>query len=70
MAPYGYLIGPDGATVVPDYHSFHMFGYPLRSRSKGSILIASPNPETPATISPNYLADPYDRQVTVAMFRR
>lgn len=69
MAPYGYLVQPDGSTAVPDYPSFHLFGYPLRSRSKGSIQITSADPTVPAQIKPNYLSDPYDRQVTVAMFR-
>lgn len=69
MAPYGYLSGANGSTTVPDFPSFHMFGYPLRSRSKGSVLIASPDPDVPATICPNYLDDPYDQQVTIAMFR-
>lgn len=69
MAPYGYLFQPDGSTKVPDFPSFHMFGYPLRSRSKGTIRLASADPDVPAVIKPNYLSDPYDRQVTVAMFR-
>ena len=69
VAPYGYLIGPDGQTLVPDYPSFHMFGYPLRSRSKGSVQIVSSDPDVPAAIVPNYLSDPYDQSVTVAMFR-
>ena len=68
-APYGYLIGPDGSPSVPDYPSFHMFGYPLRSRSKGSIRIKSSDPALPAEVEPNYLSDPYDCAVTVAMFR-
>lgn len=69
MAPYGYLFQPDGTTKIPDYPSFHMFGYPLRSRSKGTIRLASADPDVPAIIKPNYLSDPYDQTVTVAMFR-
>jgi choline dehydrogenase-like flavoprotein len=69
MAPYGYLLEPDGSAKVPPFHSFHLFGYPLRARSKGSIRLASSDPDVPAIIKPNYLSDPYDQQVTVAMFR-
>ena len=69
MAPYGFLIGPDGIPTVPDVHSFHMFGYPLRSRSEGSVHIGGADPTAPARIVPNYLSDPYDREATLAMFR-
>lgn len=69
MAPYGFLIGHDGSPTVPDFHSFHMFGYPLRSRSEGHVHITGPDPAAPARILPNYLSDPYDQAATVAMFR-
>jgi choline dehydrogenase-like flavoprotein len=69
MAPYGYAFDEHDRPIVLKTHSFHMFGYPLRSRSQGSILIRSSDPEEPALIRPNYLSDPYDREVTVAMFR-
>lgn len=69
MAPYGYAFDANDKPVSLPYHSFHMFGYALRSRSQGSILLRSSDPQTPAEIRPNYLSDLYDRQVTVAMFR-
>lgn len=69
MAPFGFTVDAKGKVGVPGYDSFHMFGYPLRSRSQGSILIGGLDPAVPATIRPNYLADPYDMTVTVAMFR-
>jgi choline dehydrogenase-like flavoprotein len=69
MAPWGYSFNSKGEPVVLRDHSFHMFGYPLRSRSQGSIRIRSADPQVPATIRPNYLSDPYDREVTVRMFR-
>lgn len=69
MAPWGYSFDEKGNPVVLSEHSFHMFGYPLRSRSQGSIAIKSTDPQVPADIRPNYLSDPYDREVTVAMFR-
>jgi choline dehydrogenase-like flavoprotein len=46
-----------------------IFGYPLRSRSEGSVHIRSADPETPSIIRPAYLTDPYDREITIAMFR-
>ena len=42
-----------------------IFGYPLRPTSEGSIAIVSPSSAVPPRIRPNYLATPYDRQVTV-----
>lgn len=44
-------------------------GYVMRPESRGSILIASPDPDAPAEIDPNYLATDYDRRVSVALFR-
>jgi choline dehydrogenase-like flavoprotein len=56
--------------LVPDpVHSIQLFGYPLRSRSEGSVRITSADPGQPASIRPGYLSDPYDQRVTVAMFR-
>jgi len=50
-------------------HGIHLFGYPLRSRSEGAVEIRSADTDAPPVIVPNYLADPYDRDVTVAIFR-
>ena len=69
MAPWGYSFNGKGEPEVLRDHSFHMFGYPLRSRSQGSIRIKSADPHVPAAIRPNYLSDPYDRDVTLRMFR-
>jgi choline dehydrogenase-like flavoprotein len=69
MAPYGYGFNAEDKPIVLKEHSFHMFGYPLRSRSQGSIHIRSTDPMTPAAIRPNYLSDPYDRDITIKMFR-
>lgn len=69
MAPYGYGYDYDGNPITLPFHSFHMFGYALRSRSQGSILLRSLDANVPAKIGPNYLSDPYDRNVTIAMFR-
>lgn len=56
--------------LVPDKrHSLQIFGYPLRSRSEGSVMIGGADPASPARIRACYLTDPYDRIVTVAMHR-
>lgn len=68
MAPYSFTIGPKGADLDRE-HGFHMFGYPLRSRSQGHVRIRSPDPDVPPSIEPNFLSDPYDQQVTLDMFR-
>ncbi|MDE8344633.1 MAG: GMC family oxidoreductase N-terminal domain-containing protein [Acidocella sp.] len=68
MAPYSFIIGPKGVELERE-HGFHMFGYPLRSRSQGSVRIRSADPDAPPNIDPNFLSDPYDKQVTLDMFR-
>lgn len=69
MAPYSLGFTHKGAVTTDSTHSMHMFGYPLRSRSRGSVHIRSTDPSADALIRPNYLSDPYDRAVTLAMFR-
>ncbi|MBV9842010.1 MAG: GMC family oxidoreductase N-terminal domain-containing protein [Sphingomonadaceae bacterium] len=58
-----------GDLVLDKVHSIQLFGYPLRSRSEGSVRISSADPAAPGTIRAGYLSDPYDQRVTVAMFR-
>lgn len=69
MAPY--LVGRDAkGNMLPDAReTIHLFGYPLRSLSEGSLTITGPQPSAPARIRPGYLTDPYDRAITVAMYR-
>lgn len=69
MAPYSLSFTLKGTIATESTHSMHLFGYPLRSRSCGSIHVCSPDPRMSAIIQPNYLSDPYDQEVTVAMFR-
>jgi choline dehydrogenase len=69
FAPYSLNLTFEGRVAGDSIHSAHTFGYPLRSRSKGSIHIGSADPNKVATIRPNYLSDPYDCEVTLAMFR-
>lgn len=49
--------------------SFHVFSFPCRSRSEGFVRIASRDAATPPRIRPNYLSDPYDREVTLRSYR-
>ena len=62
---------PDAkGNYVPDpKESVELFGYPLRSRSEGWLQITSADPAKPARIHAGYLTDPYDRELSVAMFR-
>ncbi|GGC02942.1 GMC oxidoreductase [Novosphingobium endophyticum] len=62
---------PDArGNLIPDtVHSITLFGYPLRSRSEGSVKITSAAADAPASIRAGYLTDPYDCAVTVAMHR-
>jgi choline dehydrogenase len=69
MAPYSLAFTHKGSITTDSAHSMHMFGYPLRSRSQGSVHIRSADPSSGALIRANYLSDPYDQQVTIAMFR-
>ena len=46
-----------------------LFSYPLRPRSQGSVTIESADPARPTRIVTNYLADEYDRQVSIGAFR-
>ncbi len=69
MAPYRMLYDEQGRMTPDPQPSIHLFGYPLRSRSEGSIMIASADPAAPAAIRAGYLSDPYDQETTVAMFR-
>ncbi|MCX7864451.1 MAG: GMC family oxidoreductase N-terminal domain-containing protein, partial [Novosphingobium sp.] len=69
FAPYSLNLSMDGRIEGDSLHCVHCFGYPLRSRSKGSIHIHSRDPALGAMIRPNYLSDPYDCEVTLAMFR-
>jgi choline dehydrogenase-like flavoprotein len=69
MAPYSLALNTKGEVQTGEGHAMHLFGYPLRSTSSGSIAIASADPAVPAAIDPNYLADPYDQAVTLRMFR-
>ena len=49
--------------------SCQIFSYPCRSRSQGTVRILSADPALAPRIRPNYLSDPYDREVTIGCYR-
>lgn len=49
--------------------SFHVFAFPCRPLSEGTVRIRSSDPSILPAIWPNYLAHPYDQQVTIDCFR-
>ena len=68
MAPFSL----DFSSANYGFESFpgmQLFAYPLRPRSLGSVQITSADPAAPAQVITNYLADPYDQEVSVAAFR-
>lgn len=69
FSPVVALPDESGQLAVDKAHSVTLFGYPLRSRSEGSIRIASADPNVPGKIVAGYLSDPYDCAVTLAMHR-
>ena len=69
MAPYSLSMNASGGVTTGAGHAIHLFGYPLRSRSEGSVSIVSADPAVPPAILPNYLSDIYDQATTLRMFR-
>lgn len=68
FAPYLTRMTEKGPEIER-HPSFHVFSFPARTRSRGSVRIGSRDMATPPQIRPNYLADPYDRDVTVSSYR-
>ncbi len=46
-----------------------MMGYPLRTRSEGSVQARSLDPTVPPVIVTNFLSDEYDRKVIIGVFK-
>lgn len=67
-APYSLAVNAKGIGFEKA-HGLHLFAYPLRPCSEGHVRIRSSDPAVPPAIQANYLADPYDQQVTIAGFR-
>ncbi|MCP1572970.1 choline dehydrogenase-like flavoprotein [Herbaspirillum rubrisubalbicans] len=68
MAPYSLDFGA-GGYGFESFPGMQLFAYPLRPESQGHVLITSADPNVPAEIVPNYLADPRDRNIAVRAFR-
>jgi choline dehydrogenase len=55
--------------VLDRFPGFGIGTFALRPHSRGSVHIASPDPEAPPHIVANYLADPRDRATSIAALR-
>lgn len=63
----------DGWTKGPQLekaHGMQLMGYPSQPRSQGSVHVNSVDPVAAPEIKVNYLADEYDRRVSIHMFRK
>lgn len=54
-----------GVPPVPSGHGCTLNSYFLRPRSRGSVTLGGANPHDAPLIDPNYIADPYDLEMTV-----
>jgi choline dehydrogenase-like flavoprotein len=68
MCPFTLDFAAGGMTMekIP---GMQLFSYGLRPRSQGHVRITAPDPDVPAEVDPNYLADEEDRQIAVASMR-
>jgi choline dehydrogenase len=53
----------------PDRSRIYLGGWPCRSRSRGSVTLASDNPLMPPLIDPNYLSDPDDLRLSIGQVK-
>jgi len=58
-----------GGMTMEKVPGMQLFSYGLRPLSRGHVRITSPDPDTPADVNPNYLADEEDRRIAVASMR-
>ena len=54
-----------GVPPVPSGSGCTLNSYFLRPRSRGAIRLQSADPTDPPIINPNYIADPYDLQISI-----
>lgn len=57
------------AKAFEKHHGMSIFGYPLRTESKGVLRLRCADPDEPPLIRANYLSDERDRRATVDMVR-
>ena len=60
---------PPGFAPLPSRNGCMTNAYVLRPRSRGAITLRGPDPRTAPAIDPNYLAEPYDLDLSVAGLR-
>jgi len=58
-----------GGMTMEKIPGMQLFSYGLRPRSQGHVRITARDPDVPAEVDPNYLADEEDRQIAVASMR-
>jgi choline dehydrogenase len=58
-----------GGMTMEKIPGMQLFSYALRPQSLGHVRIISPDPDVPADVNPNYLADEEDRRIAVASLR-
>ena len=58
-----------GGMTMEKIPGMQLFSYGLRPLSRGHVRITSPDPDVPADVNPNYLADEEDRRIAVASMR-
>jgi choline dehydrogenase-like flavoprotein len=59
-----------GTTLAPDAENLVLLANPVQPHSEGEIVLAGPDPETHPDLRMNYLDDPHDVAVMVAVIRR
>ncbi len=60
---------PEGFPRLPTRNGCMLNAYLLRPKSRGTLSLRSSDPRMPPAIDPNYLADPYDLEMTIASVR-
>jgi len=55
--------------AMEGFPGMQLFSYGLRPNSQGQLRITSPDPDLPADVDPNYLADAEDCRVAIATLR-
>jgi len=58
-----------GGMTMENFPGMQLFSYGLRPRSRGHLRIVSPDPDVPAEVDPNYLADKEDCRIAIASMR-
>jgi choline dehydrogenase-like flavoprotein len=67
MSPYSLDFAAN--MTMEAFPGMQLFSYGLRPNSQGQLRITSPDPDVPAHVDPNYLADEEDCRIAVATMR-